>query len=261
MIEGYFGGGTAAICGAHQYDTGQRLMLHGVPSPQELGEADDFLSGDLVSVQVQYGYMGEAQTQMRLAEWNEMRGAWMASIPDSYLARHEAVQVYVYVGHGTNGEESRSRTMYTGVFLPMSRPAPEGTVTDEQTGRWKTLEAEVDIVLAEAEAAKDSTELRIEEAQDAAEQARQAADRAETARQQVCEATEDMMQQEARLGNLRVMTQALPAGSAATAALSGQVMTLGIPRGAKGAKGDAGDDGPNDITLSFQSGVLEITPR
>lgn len=260
MIEGYFGGGTAAICGAHQYDTGQRLILHGVPSPQELGEADDFLSGDLVSVQVQYGYTGQTQTQMRLAEWNEIRGAWMASIPDSYLARHEAVQVYVYVGHGSNEEGSRSRTMYTGVFLPMSRPAPEGTVTDEQAGRWKTLEAEVNLVLSEADAARNSTKLRGEEAQAAAEQARQAAERADTARQQVREATEDMMQQDARFGNLRVVAQELAAGSAATASLSGQIVMLGIPRGAKGGKGDAGENGPSDIALAFLDGMLEITP-
>lgn len=261
MIEGYFGGGTAAICGAHQYDTGQRLILHGVPSPQELGEADDFLSGDLVSVQVQYGYTGEAQTQMRLAEWNETRGAWMASIPDSYLARHETVQVYVYVGHGADGEESRSKTMYTGVFLPMSRPAPDGTVTDEQVERWKTLEAEVNLVLAEADAAKDSTKPRIEEAQAAAEQARQTADRADTATQQVHEAMEEMKQQEAQFGGLSVVTQALPAGSEATAVLDGQRVTLGIPRGAKGEKGDAGTAGLSDIDLSFADGVLEITPK
>lgn len=260
MIEGYFGGGTAAICGAYQYDTGQRLILYGVPSPQELGEADDFLSGDLASVQVQYGYTGGAQTQMRLAEWNEMRGAWIASIPDSCLARHETVQVYVYVGHGADGAESRGKTMYTGVFLPMSRPAPEGTVTDDQTGRWKTLEVEVNLVLAEADTAKDSTKLRMEEAQAAAERARQAADRADTATQQVREVMEGMMQQEMRFGSLSVMTGNVISGSAA-ASLSGQRVTLLLPKGDKGEKGDPGADGPNDIVLSFLNGVLEITPR
>ena len=261
MIEGYFGGGTAAICGAHQYDTGQRLILHGVPSPQGLGEADDFLSGDLVSVQVQYGYMGEAQTQMRLAEWNEMRGAWMAPIPDRYLARHEAVQVYVYVGHGSDGAESRSKTMYTGVFLPMSRPAPDGTVTDEQAERWKTLEAEVNLVLAEAEAAKDSTKPRIEEAQAASEQARQTADRADAATQQANEAMEKLKQQEAQFSKLSITTMELPADSEAEAVLDGQRITLGIPRGGKGEKGEAGTDGLSDINLSFANGVLEITPK
>lgn len=261
MIEGYFGGGTAAICGAHQYDTGQRLILHGVPSPQELGEADDFLSGDLVSVQVQYGYTGEAQTQMRLAEWNETRGAWMAAIPDSYLTRHEAVQVYVCVGYGSDGEESRSKTMYTGVFLPMSRPAPDGTVTDEQAERWKTLEAEVNLVLAEEEAARDSTKLRIEEAQNAAEQARQTEDGADTATQQVHEAIEELKQQEAQFSGLSITTMELPAGSEAEAVLDGQRITLGIPRGGKGEKGEAGTDGLSDINLSFANGVLEITPR
>ena len=63
------------------------------------------------------------------------------------------------------------------------------------------------------------------------------------------------------LGGITVQTQTLPPGSAATATLSGNVLTLGIPRGADGPKGETGDTGPADITLSFSCGVLTITPK
>ena len=63
------------------------------------------------------------------------------------------------------------------------------------------------------------------------------------------------------LGGITVREETLAAGSAATAALSGSVLTLGIPRGADGPKGEPGDTGPADITLSFSGGVLTITPK
>ena len=63
------------------------------------------------------------------------------------------------------------------------------------------------------------------------------------------------------LGGITVQTETLAAGSAATATLSGNVLTLGIPRGADGPKGETGDTGPADITLSFSDGVLTITPK
>ena len=53
---------SAAIAGIYQYDTGQRLKMHGLPSPKELAERDDFLSGDAVTVQAQYGFVGDSQT-------------------------------------------------------------------------------------------------------------------------------------------------------------------------------------------------------
>ena len=108
----------AAIDGVYQYDTGQRLRLSGLPSPEELSEEDDFLSGDLAAVQVHFGYLGDTQAEMRLAEWNEERKVWTVDLPDEYLTRSEQVNVYVYVSHGATENESRNRTMYTGVFTP-----------------------------------------------------------------------------------------------------------------------------------------------
>ena len=62
MIEASFEQAThksAAIGGIYQYDTGQRLRMHGLPTPEELAEMDDFLVGDAVTVQAQYGYIGD----------------------------------------------------------------------------------------------------------------------------------------------------------------------------------------------------------
>lgn len=70
MIEASFEQAThksAAIGGIYQYDTGQRLRMHGLPTPEELAEMDDFLVGDAVTVQAQYGYIGDSQTETRLA--------------------------------------------------------------------------------------------------------------------------------------------------------------------------------------------------
>ena len=48
MINASFNSGktrATAISGAYQYDTGQRLVMHGLPSPEEFSGEDDFLSG------------------------------------------------------------------------------------------------------------------------------------------------------------------------------------------------------------------------
>ena len=53
MIEASFEQGrgrSAAVSGAYQYDTGQRLRLRGLPSPSELLERDALLSGEAATV-------------------------------------------------------------------------------------------------------------------------------------------------------------------------------------------------------------------
>ena len=99
MIEASFEQAThksAAIGGIYQYDTGQRLRMHGLPTPEELAEMDDFLVGDAVTVQAQYGYIGDSQTETRLAAFDAQTGCWEAEIPDAYLTRSSAVKVFVY---------------------------------------------------------------------------------------------------------------------------------------------------------------------
>ncbi len=84
MIEANFESRThknAAIAGVYQYDTGQRLRMRGLPTPDELAEMDDFLAGDVVTVQAQYGYAGTARrkrasrplTRKRAAGWRISR--------------------------------------------------------------------------------------------------------------------------------------------------------------------------------------------
>ena len=100
MIEANFESKThknTAIAGVYQYDTGQRLRMRGLPTPDELAEMDDFLAGDVVTVQAQYGYAGDSQTETRIASFDAETGCWMADIPDVYLKRSGAVKVFVYV--------------------------------------------------------------------------------------------------------------------------------------------------------------------
>ena len=62
MIEASFEQGrgrSAAVSGAYQYDTGQRIRMHGLPGPEELARRDEMLSGELVAVQAQFGYEGD----------------------------------------------------------------------------------------------------------------------------------------------------------------------------------------------------------
>ena len=61
---------SAAIHGADQYDTGQRLRLCGLPGPDELSEADGLLGLSVAAVQVHFGYDGDAQSEAVLAQWD-----------------------------------------------------------------------------------------------------------------------------------------------------------------------------------------------
>lgn len=160
MIEAGFGKSSrqSAVTGVYQYDTGQRMVMRGLPTPYELSEMDAFLSGDAVTVQAQFGYMGDSQTESRLAEWDENRGAWVVSIPDAYLTRSETVRVYVEVYYDADENGGRTKTMYEGVYRPVSRPASSNTVTDDQLSAWETLEAEVDLVLVSAGTAVTNAE-------------------------------------------------------------------------------------------------------
>ena len=130
---------SAAVAGAYQFDTGQRLRMFGLPTPGELAQRDDFLSGDMVTVQAQYGFVGDSQTEMRLCTFEEESGAWIAAVPDVYLMRHEDVHVYVYVSYGQTEETCRAKTCYEAVFRPISRPAPGDAVTPGQINAWDAL--------------------------------------------------------------------------------------------------------------------------
>ena len=252
---------SASVSGIYQYDTGQRMRLRGLPSPEELLERDTMLSGDAVTVQAQFAYEGDSQTEPRLAAWDDDLQAWLVDIPDAYLTRSETVRVFVEVYYGADENGARTKTMYEGVFKPISRPASLGTATDDQLAAWETLAAEVDLVLSTAGPAQQNAVSQAESAISAANTAQASADNAREAAWEAYGAEDALSAMGETLGGITVQTQTLPPGSAATATLSGSVMTLGIPRGADGAKGETGDTGPADITLSFSGGVLTITPK
>lgn len=252
---------SAAVSGAYQYDTGQRLRLRGLPSPDEMLEKDALLSGGAVTVQAQFAYEGDSQTEPRLAAWDEDLYAWLVDIPDAYLTRSEIVRVFVEVYYGADENGARTKTMYEGVFKPISRPASLGTATDDQLSAWETLAAEVDLVLSTASPAQQNAVSQAESAISAANTAQASADNAREAAQNTNAAKSALSAMAKTLGGMTVRTTSLAAGSSATAALSGNVLTLGIPKGATGAKGDTGNTGPADITLSFSGGVLTITPK
>ena len=90
MLEAHFDpqvSHSADVTGATQYDSGQRLRIYGLPTPQELLDADDLLSGETVSVQVQFAYKGDSQSETRPAEYDEQSGCYLCEVPNAYLTR------------------------------------------------------------------------------------------------------------------------------------------------------------------------------
>lgn len=218
MIEASFGraGRGATVHGAYQYDTGQRLRLYGLPSPIELAEMDDFLDGDIVSVQAQYAHVGDSQTEARIAVWDEEACVWTAAVPDAYMLEHEDVHVYVYVGYGQTEDSMRTKTMYEAVFRPIARPAPSDSVTPDQKNEWDALVQEINLALTNVETASSN-------ANAAATQARETSEKFDA---------------------MQVAATTLPEGSDALAEIedkgSYKKITFGIPVGATGPQGVPG---------------------
>lgn len=260
MIEASFEQAThksAAIGGIYQYDTGQRLRMHGLPTPEELAEMDNFLVGDAVTVQAQYGYIGDSQTETRLAAFDAQTGCWEAEIPDAYLTRSSAVKVFVYVSYGATEDEVRAKTCYEGSFTPISRPAPGSQVTPSQGNAWDALVAEINLTLSKMNTAISETNAAAENA---------------------LEATKAANTQTDHLSKMTVQAATRNYGSGSTATLNDdgtkKVLTLGIERGPKGEKGDKGDKGdtgatgatgpqgpkgPAGVTFTLSGTVLYIT--
>ena len=252
----------AAIHGANQYDTGQRLRLCGLPGPDELSEADDLLGLSVAAVQVHFAYDGDAQSEPVLAQWDADRDAWMSVVPDEYLTRAEPVRVYVYVYYGADGESERAKTMYEGVFTPRSRTAPNNVATSEQLEWWKTEQAAVQLALAAAQTAPDK-------AKDAAALAQAAAKASTSGATAAKRGTTDANSARARLtaagtaiSGATYAAKSVAAGQPAAATRSGSKITLYIPTGETGAtgpRGDTGPTGPSDVSFTVSSGNLVIT--
>lgn len=258
MIEANFESKThksAAIAGVYQYDTGQRLRMRGLPTPDELAEMDDFLAGDVVTVQAQYGYAGDSQTETRIASFDAGTGCWMADIPDAYLTRSGAVKVFVYVSYGATADETRAKTCYEGSFTPISRPAPSTQVTPSQGNAWDALVTEINLTLSKMNTAISEANAATESAKTQTEAAQKAGTEASTAAQ--------------RLANMNIQAQTREYGSGSTAQMADSegklVLTLGIERGEPGVKGDKGDPGdkgdtgPIGARFQLSNGILYIT--
>lgn len=264
MIEASFeksGERSAAVSGAYQYDTGQRLRMHGLPSPQELAGRDEFLSGDMATMQVHFGLKGDSQTQARLALWEEKSGCWLTMIPDEYLQTAESVYAYIYVSYGLDeAGNGRTKTMYELVFRPIARPAPNNVATSEQWEAWAVKCGEMQMSIDALSTAEAGAQTAAQAADTAKQEAQTAAQSAQEAAEETNMQRERLDGQQTRWKGMTVRTVSLAAGTEATASLQGSVLTLGIPRGASGAKGETGDMGPADIALSIADGILTITP-
>lgn len=272
MIEAHFDTAQSrmsAISGVYQYDTGQRLRLLGLPSPQELAGKDDFLSGDLPAVQAQFGNKGDSQAEMRLAVWNEARGSWLVDVPDELLTKPEPVYVYVYVYHGetTNDDgddiATRAKTMYEGVFTPISRPAPNNIATPEQWEAWEVKLTEVELATATTSTAENNALAEVEATRKAAQSLEEptadvlAAGDAAKAEAQAIQKMDDNWEK------TTIEKTALAPGSEPKITVEKtngvRHIVLGIPQGADGAPGETGDKGPADITFVLDGTTLYTT--
>ena len=246
---------SAAVSGAYQYDTGQRLAMYGLPSPSEMAGRDDLLSGDLVTVQAQFSYAGDSQADMRLAQWHEDRKVWLVEVPDEYLTRHRDVHVYVFVYYGADETGERAETQYEATFRPISRPAPSGTLTEGQLEQWATLKAEIEISLSKVNNAVTNAE----NAASGAQASENAALIAEKEAKEAAETAQDATESLADLRAMPIRATHLSAGSEATAVVENDTLVLGVPDGADGKKGPQGDPGPADVTFSFDASTATLT--
>lgn len=265
MIEASFESGkgrTAAVSGAYQYDTGQRLKMHGLPSPGELAQRDELLSGEIVAVQAQFSFVGDSQTETRLAQYEEESGTWTAAVPDSYMTQSRDVHVYVYVSYGQTEESSRAKTCYEAVFRPISRPAPGDAVTPDQVNAWDALVQEINLTLSTVHTSISDANASAVKANESAEAAKESAQAAEEAAKNATAAGEAV---ETAWKGATVSAATLEPGEQATVTLSesGGVkhLTYGIPRGQdgkQGPQGPQGETGPAGVTFRLSGTTLYI---
>ena len=266
MINASFNGGKsrlAAISGAYQYDTGQRLKMHGLPSPEAFSAEDDFLSGDLAAVEVHFSRVGDSQSEMRLGVWDIDRKVWMASVPDEYLTISEEIQVHVYVYHGEDGSGVRAQTMYQGVFTPIPRPAPFGITTPEQEEEWQEKQFEIDIALAAVKKAEEGALGVIRSTNKAAEAAIEPAQEAEQAAKDTKAETKALKALDGFWKAATLTVNSLAPDAPATVKLKHNErgvpeFTFGIPRGADGKPGEVGDKGPADVEFVLDGTTLIV---
>lgn len=245
-----------AVCGAWQYDMGQKLRMHGLPPPWELCAGDD--AG--AAVQVHYSRRGDTQSVPALATWDDEAQAWIAPIPDDMMMRAEPVSADVYVYYGEEDGIARGGTLYTAVFTPRERPAPPDMVTPEQLDEWAAKQEDIDILLAAVEAADERAQVQADAAQTASKTASAAALSAQDAASLAASSKDALRAACAALG-VPVTAEFVGADEEAGAVLTAGALALRIPAGLKGEtgeKGQTGDKGPADVRFTVTDGVLDI---
>lgn len=273
----------AAVSRIYQYDTGQKLRLHGLPSQGELTDMDELLYDPslpegsrpvVASALVQYGYEWSERSEDYAAIPQE-DGTWVVDLPDEYLSRADPVHMYVYVYHGeinigTEEDEDyliRGRTIYEGVFTPIARPAPSNTATPEQLERWEALTSpggDVYEALAAVEAANENAQEQAAAALAAAamldpenaDVTLRPIPAAQAAQENAEEAYELLRVTAGGWERLQVTVTTLAPGADPTAAVTTEGtrrrITLGVPKGETGDKGPTGARGPKDITITAE---------
>lgn len=273
MIKASFGSEyslkSAPITGVYQYDTGQRLRIYDLPSDSTFRSEDELLSGDNVTVQVQYGYVGDSQTESRLAKLVSpilSKAYWEAEIPDYYLQKAQPVKVYVYVSYGESETGTRAKTRYEGSFTPIGRPAPGDQVTPDQKNAWDALVSEVNLAISNTNTATSSANAAAVVARDAAsaagsaaDAANSAADAANSAAASASAAADATNAIGAKYDSMEIVNTVREYGSGNTASMTDdgtkKILTLGIERGEKGEKGDTG---PAGVTFRLSGSTLYI---
>lgn len=261
-----------AISGVYQYDTGQQLRLHGLPSPEYLLSQEGVDTEDEITVKVQFSHDGDMQSGEQSAVYDVKTSSWNTRIPDFYLQDSLLVRVHVYVTVGAG-----SRTMYEATFTPTPRTAPPGVVTAEQSSMWDALVKEVNMAIASANTAAGSATAASATAKEAASKAETAIEQAGTATKKASDAADWIKGIKAKA------TDVLPEGNA-TAKITEEdgkpLLTIGVPKGDKGDRGEtgaegpqgqpgqtgpagpagpAGSPGPNNVSFRFTSQILYIT--
>jgi len=99
-------------------------------------------------------------------------------IPDVYLQESADVHLYVYVSYGSTEDSMRAKTVYEAVFRPIPRPAPNTSVTPDQTNAWEALVQEVNIAIAGTKTATSNANAEAKRASDAANAANEASAKA-----------------------------------------------------------------------------------
>ena len=282
MINAYFDTAQSratAISGVYQYDTGQRLRLLGLPSKGEIGLTDELIGTEMEepAVQVHFGYEGDPEVVVGVANTVPGDDAWYVDIPDEYFTKTEPVHVYVYVYFGDAETErenedgeivketiSRGRTVYEGVFTPISRPAANNTITPGILEAWEVLLGKISDATSLMDPAISNAKTNAAASLAAAENLKEPIKAVQEAAAKTQEATERLNDAGSEWRYARVSAESISSDNrraSVSVADEGDIrhFKFKIPRGEDGIDGAVGDTGPADILLEFNTNTDKLT--